>query len=496
MRNVPDEEDSLESGMVLPFSYVDPTPKTSAFHFDEVSSIQQSSIIAREEQRTTLAEPRSELAENTPTDRTNNYGGDADMVYHQQRRVWRIRNVLIILALLVFLGIVAAIGTGIVFALQDNPIGGRTGQADMITTAEDESTDDVSAKSNADYSKTNDTISPSTSGESIVVVQEQINATKNMSINVFHVNSTSSSPSSSPTLCIPLEIGIIFDKNANETGWKVIEASRNPAHRDEATKNRVVWQSDSYDAETYAKKAAIFRKCLPPQMYTFLFTNTNGDGICCKHGDGLYILSSEGKVIAVGGEMNSKQTNVTFKLPYEIPDAVDSDRDGVEDRLGILMPYNSSGLKQGVDCEPFRLELKTDNSGLETTWELYEGDNSGKLIANGGPFGGNSDYSVQYCLASPNYYSFYMYDYASDGLCCLRGNGSFVLSSGENIILQSTGAFGAVSVTPFSLPIQSYPNKTTLSIPSVSPSPSLQYDPTFSLDVPSFLPTMPPDDNI
>lgn len=50
---------------------------------------------------------------------------------------------------------------------------------------------------------------------------------------------------------------------------------------------------------------------------------------------------------------------------------------------------------------------------------------------------------------------------ASDGLCCLRGNGSFVLSSGENIILQSTGAFGAVSVTPFSLPIQWYPNKVS-----------------------------------
>ena len=95
---------------------------------------------------------------------------------------------------------------------------------------------------------------------------------------------------------------------------------------------------------------------------------------------------------------------------------MDVDRDGMEDRLGILMPYNSSGLEQGVSCEPFCLELKTDDSGLETTWELYEGNNSGKLIANGGPFRGNSDYSIEYCLASPNNYSFYMYDYGEHSL--------------------------------------------------------------------------------
>jgi hypothetical protein len=52
-RNVLKEEDSLESCMVLPLSYLDPMPKTNAFQFDEVSSIQQSTIIAREEQKTT-----------------------------------------------------------------------------------------------------------------------------------------------------------------------------------------------------------------------------------------------------------------------------------------------------------------------------------------------------------------------------------------------------------------------------------------------------------
>jgi hypothetical protein len=88
---------------------------------------------------------------------------------------------------------------GIVFALQDNQIGGRSGQADMITSGEDVSTDDVSRDSNVDSSKTNNAISPGTSGESVVFVQEQSNVTKNISINIFHVNRTTSSPSSSPT---------------------------------------------------------------------------------------------------------------------------------------------------------------------------------------------------------------------------------------------------------------------------------------------------------
>eukprot|EP00804_Cyclotella_cryptica_P029149 CCRYP_005321-RA/>CCRYP_005321-RA protein AED:0.32 eAED:0.32 QI:373/1/1/1/0.66/0.5/4/567/505 len=497
MRNVPDEQDSLESGLVLPFSHLDPTRKANAFRFDEVSSIQQSTIIAHQEQKVAPVAIQSDRAEHTPADRPDNRSGDANMAHHQHERVWRIRNVFIIIALLVFLGVVAAIGVGIVFALQDNPIGGRSGQADTITAAEYASTDDVSGESYGASSEPNDTVSADTSDEeNISVAKEQNNAKENIPINIVNGNSTTSSPSSSPKSCIPLEIGIIFDKNAIETGWKVIEAAYNPVDKDATNNTRVVWQSDFYNAETYADKGWIFRKCLPPRMYTFIFTDTNGDGICCKHGDGLYVLSSEGNVIAVGGEMDKKQERVTFKLPFEAPEAVDTDKDGVEDRLGILMPYDSSGLEQGEDCEPFRLELKTDNSGLETTWELYEGDNTGNLIANGGPYGGNSYYNFEYCLASPNVYSFYIYDWASDGLCCFNGNGTYVLSSGENIILRSTGNFGAVNVTSFTLPIQPYPNKMTFSIPSVSPSLSSSFNPTFSQDAPSFLPTIHPGNDI
>jgi hypothetical protein len=41
---------------------------------------------------------------------------------------------------------------------------------------------------------------------------------------------------------------------------------------------------------------------------------------------------------------------------------------------------------------------------------------------------------------------------ASDGLCCASGEGYYILSSGEDIIANATGKFGATDVTMFTLP--------------------------------------------
>eukprot|EP00986_Skeletonema_menzelii_P018862 scaffold26739_cov280-Skeletonema_menzelii.AAC.1 len=51
----------------------------------------------------------------------------------------------------------------------------------------------------------------------------------------------------------------------------------------------------------------VFRKCFPPGMYTFVFMDKEGDGLCCSHGEGTYVLSSEGKMIAIGGQMNTEE---------------------------------------------------------------------------------------------------------------------------------------------------------------------------------------------
>mmetsp|Transcript_2291 Transcript_2291/g.4364 ORF Transcript_2291/g.4364 Transcript_2291/m.4364 type:complete len:240 (+) Transcript_2291:2-721(+) len=110
-------------------------------------------------------------------------------------------------------------------------------------------------------------------------------------------------------------------------------------------------------------------------------------------------------------------------------------------------------MTEGVDCENFRLVILTDDYGIETTWELFEGtDKAGTLIANGGPYGSKYNYVVDYCLASPKEYVLYMYDWDRRGLCCNSGEGWYRITSGDIVIRDSDGQFGEVNVTHFVLP--------------------------------------------
>ncbi len=68
--------------------------------------------------------------------------------------------------------------------------------------------------------------------------------------------------------------------------------------------------------------------------YNFIFTDKEGEGICYNHCKGLYVLSSKGRTIAVGGEEMSKEEEITsFTLPYVAPDPVYKDGDGLDNWL-------------------------------------------------------------------------------------------------------------------------------------------------------------------
>ena len=387
-----------------PFRHVDPTRTAEAFQFDDMSSIHHSIVGMDEEESGHIKSQRSHV-ENSSALRSNNLHGGTSMSGHE--RSARRRNVFMIMTLLIFVGIVAAIGVAVVFAAQDKPIGAVGADSNNNALVEDvNNADGNEEESLATYSESDTEIVESkaenlTSG--IFDTNNEDDKSSEFLLEFEEILPTAQptpAPSNvftlAPTICIPLELGIIFDENVNMTSWKVIKGG------DGAIKGEVVWESTSYDTTTYSSKAVTLKKCLPPQMYTIVFTDANGAGA--------YVLSSEGEVIVTGMSIDSIEDIVAFQLPFEAPDSVDEDGDGIEDRLGTIMPYDSTGLEEGVDCFPFKLELQTDNSGVETIWRLFEGDNTGELIANGGPLASNSNYEVELCLP-PEDYSFYIYDW-------------------------------------------------------------------------------------
>jgi endonuclease I len=93
------------------------------------------------------------------------------------------------------------------------------------------------------------------------------------------------------------------------------------------------------------------------------------------------------------------------------------------------------------------LELLTDNYGSETSWQLRDASNL--LIASGAGYASNSVYSEAFCLADGDY-QFTIADSYGDGICCGYGNGSYSLSTAEQL-LASGGGFASTEATLFTI---------------------------------------------
>lgn len=63
----------------------------------------------------------------------------------------------------------------------------------------------------------------------------------------------------------------------------------------------------------------------------------------------------------------------------------------------------------------------------------------------------NQRYTQSLCLDEGSY-KFTMYDSYGDGLCCVNGNGEYVITS-EGVILAQGGEFGYSEETLFDLPL-------------------------------------------
>ena len=76
---------------------------------------------------------------------------------------------------------------------------------------------------------------------------------------------------------------MLTDDYPAETSWVI---------KNTCGKNNVVVGSDG----DYTEKNTLYPDsvCAPPAEYTFVISDTYGDGICCVYGEGLYIVEYKG----------------------------------------------------------------------------------------------------------------------------------------------------------------------------------------------------------
>ena len=91
-----------------------------------------------------------------------------------------------------------------------------------------------------------------------------------------------------------LTITILTDNYPGETTWSLTDVS-----------GTVVASGGPYATQAVEEVTQV---CVAPGCYTFIINDSYGDGICCAYGTGLYTVSSQGTVLATGGEFTDTES--------------------------------------------------------------------------------------------------------------------------------------------------------------------------------------------
>ena len=112
---------------------------------------------------------------------------------------------------------------------------------------------------------------------------------------------------------------------------------------------------------------------------------------------------------------------------------------------------SSFGLSQTITSQNLVLELKTDNFGSETSWELLNG--SGEVEYSGNGYEDTTLYIIDIELTVEDCYTFNIYDTGEDGICCANGFGYYRIKDTDEIIYFVGGGFGVQDIVTFQIDI-------------------------------------------
>jgi len=87
---------------------------------------------------------------------------------------------------------------------------------------------------------------------------------------------------------------------------------------------------------------------------------------------------------------------------------------------------------------------------MDESWVLLTQD--GESVASSPTYADGLTEDLQELCLPAGSYEFIISDVYQDGMCCDWGEGSYTVTSGQNVIADG-GAFGASESTPFTLPI-------------------------------------------
>jgi len=214
-----------------------------------------------------------------------------------------------------------------------------------------------------------------------------------------------------PVSCtdMAVELELLTDNYGGETSWQLKE------------NNSVVQSGSGYLSTTTYNIDLGCRTASEYNRFEFIINDSYGDGICCSYGTGSYKLKANGDIMKEGGEFT---TSESFSFPVD-----------PNPPTPAPVPVGST--------KPFKLELRTDYWGYETSWLLTASDGS---EYSGSNYNNNLLYTVEHLLPGNGCHTFTMNDSYGDGIYFgwykLYWDGVVVHNVIGNFGLQEISTFG------------------------------------------------------
>ena len=153
---------------------------------------------------------------------------------------------------------------------------------------------------------------------------------------------------------------------------------------------------------------------------------------CCNWGEGSYQIAFDDNVIATGGSFGESETT-TFSTPG----------------LDNSAPDTPNPSTTPPECYDVFVNLSFDQYSQDESWDISQNE---VVVASSEPFvAGLTEDAQELCL-SPGDYVFTIYDVYGDGMCCDWGDGSYSVTTNDEVTIAEGGEFGPSESTLFTLP--------------------------------------------
>jgi hypothetical protein len=178
-------------------------------------------------------------------------------------------------------------------------------------------------------------------------------------------------------------------------------------------------------------------KNLPDNIYTFIISDSYGDGICCSFGPGGYNVFANNVLVKAGGPFTDSET-VTFSsqgAPFTPPTPT------------IINPPTTAPTDKPGACGSVTVIITTDNNPVETSYEVKD-QNDNQVMSGNSYTGKGTTYTDSSCLPY-GVYQFIIRDTKGNGVCCDFGTGGYNLFAND-VLVKAGGRFTFSETIPFS----------------------------------------------